>query len=136
MTSELPQDTIDLTFERVHCSRHGEPLRSQWPTGYAVMMIKLFEAVFRDQATLADNKRDEDDRTDPEKMHDLLDDTPMCCRVSDAKLLEIYTDAGFGVVAKCKVCRRKRIGSSYTTSIKTFTHLCFECVTHRMKPLQ
>ena len=137
LPASIPPDAINLSFERVFCSRHGEPLRSAWPAGYPIVLAKLFDDVFRQRETLAEaRKASGEDKPDPKLIESLLDVTPLCCRVSDRRMVEIYKYAGFGVKAKCSNCRRKRLGAPYKTTISSRTHVCFDCVIYSMEPVQ
>jgi len=132
----LPPDAIQMSFERIFCARHGEPLKPSWPSGYAIMMVGLFDEVFRKRDTLAEAvAATGDERPDPQIIEALLDVTPACCRVSSEILLRLYNEADFGVVAKCRGCRRKRMGAHYRFSHQAPGHICFECVVHNMEPM-
>lgn len=115
---------IDISFTRAFCSRHGEPFRADWPTGYAAATVSLAEFVIPQLQP----KGELDLEASPELIEVLLDVVPLCCRAPRGVLFHAYLDAKIGRRATCQVCRRVRWGAPYETTRKTYRHLCFHCV--------
>lgn len=137
MTDEQPK--IELTHKRAVCARHGEPFRERWPTGFPIMLIRLFENLFGTKASgpgidlmwvearkILSLPADADPGIPG--MHALFDAKPMCCRVPPGVLEKLYEECGVGVRGRCVVCRRKRLGTVYRTMQGKLDHLCFNCV--------
>lgn len=118
-------------FEHCFCSRHGEPFRAEYPKGYIVTSVQLFHDVLQLDATDADAKKESGGETyGPEDLKKILARKPACCRVSQRRLLELYAESGIGVLARCRVCRRKAVGAPYTTQQRGYDHVCFDCVVY------
>jgi len=134
--SDKPE--IHLSFDRVLCPVHGEPLRAQWPNGYATLLVKLFERVamrepFADEQAAYRRERTDGERlTDAEVIEALLDRKPLCCRVSAEEMLKAYEEAHkggkFARKRVCSVCGGRRLGTPYRTQQGDFAHICFTCV--------
>lgn len=77
----MTNPTVNLTFERVLCPRHGEPYRVTWPSGYPVFSLLAFEEILKlpsvQQGCAGDVKA----------IESLLDETPICCRLPGKRLL-------------------------------------------------
>ena len=70
---------LDLTFERVLCDRHGEPLRARRPNGYPLFVVQAMAALSDDPTMQGDMIRLIG--SDPaETMGNVLDEKPLCCR--------------------------------------------------------
>jgi hypothetical protein len=132
VSDEKPQ--VDLTMERVCCSRHGEPFRAQWPKGWGVFTVALFRSLMGSDAFANEIQRE------VSRVNEALDHKPLCERATAEQLLDAYTQSGVGTVARCENCHRERLGTPYSTSspsgIRKAKHLCFDCVLHRMRPYQ
>jgi hypothetical protein len=123
---------IVLDHRRSLCPLHGEPFRAQWPLGFAIFMVKGFQAV-----TAIDGIWDEarrlhglaaDADLDPKKLELVFDVRPICCRLSKQALRGLYVDCAIGVTRRCRVCNRKALGTEYKSQQQDFAHLCFDCV--------
>lgn len=133
---------LEMTFERLFCSRHGEPFRADWPKGYAAAFVAMMEMMFKDEGVLkaaAAKGVDEDGNAKVELLPAVLDELPLCCRLGNRKLLQVYLQAhktaGLGAKTRCEVCGRLRQpGTKYTTASESVGHVCFACVLTRMKP--
>ena len=128
---------IMLDFARIFCGRHGEPFRAQWPKGAIIFQIEGVQqwlstpevAIEIEKLGLSFEKG----------VEHLLASVPLCCRLSDrsvADLLALYVRSGVGVVARCAVCREKKLGAPYKLRMNgqttTLPHACFSCVCTRM----
>jgi len=76
--------TIDMTFPRVLCSRHGEPFRERWPSGYAGWCLMGFERLLLDKS-FAEETHGEQSEIGP-----ALDKSPICCRLGNAVVRELF----------------------------------------------
>lgn len=130
---EPKQPDITLKREHLTCLRHGEPYRKDWPKGYMILSLMLFEAVIA-LNSLQDEIREVtgSEKADLKSITPLLKKRPACCRVPAATMFEIYLKSKIGVLAKCLNCRRKRLGTEYRTKARVYDHICFECVLHRI----
>lgn len=125
--------SLNLTFDRVLCSRHGEPFRSKWPAGYALAMLEITRWL------LASESFQEACEKDVAKIEELLDEQPACCRLPQKELMRVYSLAAeatkdFGRMAPCDACGMRKIGTPYSTRTAKHDHICFECVIYRMVP--
>lgn len=123
---------IKLTFEMCLCPHHGEPLRLQWPTGYAHMTLTMFQAVLSSGDFQDDVRREFDvpagEKLPHEAIGTKLCEKPLCCRMEPDAMLATYNGAGIGVVKACVVCFKIRAGTPYGTNAR---HACFDCVVNR-----
>lgn len=122
---------VDLTVERIVCSRHGEPFRTDWPDGFTPFSIALFEDLVE-----TDTFADSVGNTTSGFEH-ALDATPICERISKPKLLRAYVDSGVGVEGTCGNCERDTLGTPYTFRTSQgrthMGHLCFECLVYQLR---
>jgi len=130
--ADAPQ--LNLTFERTLCARHGEPFRAQWPKGFPIFVVKAFQAV------ASKPEIGEAVEGDITRIEELLDERPMCDRLTRDELLTLYGDAAIGRMDVCVNCRRMALGTPYSTSgpggrVTAADHICFECVLDWMRPL-
>jgi hypothetical protein len=134
MTSFDPnQPTINMEFHRCFCAVHGEPFREQWPKGYVSFVLPAMQAVLEQEGFRAYAGGD------VEKINELLDQRPVCCRLSPDRLCQAYVESGVGVQGKCVCCGNRGPGTPY--SMATFPggpaerhkHVCFLCVVHRIR---
>jgi len=134
-------DTIAISIERIACPRHGEPFRANWPKGWAMFSLPLVQEILESEevheeiAKLEGHEGDPDHKLNPRTVEQVLDIRPACCRVSPERLLKAYHESNVGTIKRCKVCGKKRSGTSYKTSLAELSHVCFECVIHQMAPL-
>lgn len=130
---------LNLEFNRVLCSRHGEPFRAKWPSGYAAWVLFGFEAVVQLESFQAETGGDQF------KIELALDKTPICCRLGDGKVRELFNQ----IHEKCHVwdqsgcskCGRLALGSPIRTTnywgrVKDQGFVCFDCWFNRFVPLQ
>ncbi len=129
-----PFDGIELSPTRVICSRHGEVFRAHWPQGYAVFALQAFEHVVKQEgfAAYADGKIG--------AAQALLDERPLCCRLSPETLLQVYVACGVGRSSRCAHCREVAAGTPYRCSlpenrVEAFAHLCFRCIVLRTRAI-
>lgn len=117
---------LELTHTRVACSKHLEPFRTNWPsTGYTSWAVDLLESY------------DPGSETDPNVIAFLLDEHPLCERVTRAALLGAYLRSGIGVQRRCLICMKSGLGTAITARQATgapqkLRHVCFECLLDRM----
>lgn len=122
-----PPIPIDLSFERTVCARHGEPFRINWPAGFMVFGLTVFEAFVKQPAA-----QDID-------IQAAIDARPLCELVNTFDLMHAYQRSDIGVQGECALCGVERAGTPYNTQlggkVKTYAHLCFECVVYHLTPL-
>lgn len=129
---------IEMTVRRVSCPRHGEPFRDQWPKGWALFSVQLMQWVLDDPRTLKE-ARDlagvgAEEKVEPKWIEAVLDVRPACCRIGNTRLMRAYEESQVGHRARCRVCKRKRLGTPYQTIRQRVEHVCFDCVLYRMEP--
>jgi hypothetical protein len=129
--SEKPK--VNLEFNQVFCPWHGEPLRADWPRGYGQASVALF-GVFAELDEVLEYTR-----ADAHNLNEALAEFgPMCCAVGAEKMLSIYKRIGIGDFGTCDSCGNLRKGTPYRMKepggVRSFEHVCFECVVRRMKP--
>lgn len=119
---------VDLTYDRVLCAQHGEPLRQSWPDGFLALAETLFESLTGTDGfdLIGGNTR---------LIHESLDRSPICERIDKLTLLRAYQAAGFGIIDTCSLCGDSAMGTSYLTQVSPTTtnrypHLCFRCVVY------
>jgi hypothetical protein len=134
--SQTPQLDLKLPQSAL-CSRHGEPFRKAWPTGYAQIAILAIEFIQTDEDLAAEAG------ADVTRIPALLLARPVCERVAAGRIRQAYVDAKIGVEGTCVVCGRERLGTEYQRSVPgrfgarkvvTDRHVCFDCVLERMRP--
>ena len=142
MTAEQPTPQIELSIPGVSaCARHGEPFRKAWPKGFAELTIMTLEFIQTSE------ELGREAGGDVGRINELLLERPVCERVPDGRLRQLYVDAGIGVEDRCIVCGRVRLGTEYQRSVRRSIagvglgtrvvvdrHVCFECVLTRMAP--
>lgn len=132
MKENAPQ--LEMTFDRVFCSRHGEPLRAAWPAGYGMAVLEMFRILNEDEAF------QKECGGEVQNIGEALDKKPMCCRLSQKQMLRVYLLAAeksedFGKEGTCSGCGGRKMGTPYRTSTEDHQHICFECVVSKMTPL-
>jgi hypothetical protein len=136
----IPPEAIAMTMDRVICMVHWEPFRARWPTGYPIFMVDAFSRVLGPESApelqeklWADARaalRVEELPEDPKlAIEAALDRTPLCCRLPDETLLDVYAKCGVGVPGRCAGCgRRSVLGAPFSTVHQKMPHVCFRCV--------
>ncbi len=84
---------------RVICAKHGQPFRADWPAGYVPFMLLALQRVL-DQEGFAAYAGGE-----VENINSLLDEKPLCCRMSQDHRLEAYATSGIFKPGFCRICR-------------------------------
>ena len=121
---------VELTFDRVVCSRHGEPFRSGWPSGFPTLSIAIFE-------DLTHRRGIRRDRWQAHGAHQCSSfiARPSVQRMAKATLLGAYVQSDVGTSAVCDVCDLEGLGTPYRTQQQVYGHMCFECVIYGLAPL-
>lgn len=90
---------IVLEPHRVICALHGEPFRAAWPDGYIPFLLHATDAVLGQEgfAAYAEGK--------VENINQMLDQRPLCCRMSPDDRLEAYAKSKIARPGFCRVCR-------------------------------
>lgn len=117
------QPGITLEPRRVICARHGEPFRINWPAGYIPFMLHALERVLQQEgfSAYAGNQ--------VENIDALLDQRPLCCRMSPDDRLEAYARSGIGTRGFCRVCRQPTNVCTIRIGENALPHaVCFLCL--------
>lgn len=144
MPDELPEgidrEAITINLQRVCCPVHGELLRADWPSGFAVVSLTIFRAAIeRDPraapgATLLEAcgwkpGMSASARTD---LIDALTATrPLCYFVERTTIRDAFMEAGILRVRRCLGCGRVGLGGRVTLAYPTGrreTWRCLECM--------
>lgn len=129
--SHPPNETgVQLRFAMVFCTWHGEPLRVKWPQGYAKATLALFQTV------LDQKEFQQECDGDPTRINSALWERPLCCRVSDRQLLDVYRQIGIGERGFCVLCRKKAWGTLCRVASEVMfaqVHVCFRCIVQTAK---
>lgn len=123
---------VELNFKRVLCPVHGYPFMPAWPKGYAIFMVRAFQETTALEGAWADASRLAglpDGADVPVKALEIvLDLKPACCRISQTKLVELYTECKIGTMARCSTCSKRALGTPVTASNVAYAHCCFTCI--------
>lgn len=117
------QPTIQLEPRRVICKLHGEAFRANWPAGYTTFLLFALDKVLRQEgfAAYAGGK--------VEAINGLLDERPLCCRMSPEDRLEAYAKSGIGTRGFCRICRQPASVCSVRIGENALSHaVCFLCL--------
>jgi hypothetical protein len=128
---------VELPVEAVVCRMHGEPFRANWPAGYPIAVVRLFQA-----ATESSTELHEATGGDAHRLNAVIAEFgPLCRLVSAEQRLEIYRDAArtpgtaFGANGLCAACGKWKLGSPFggkqPRGPVVTAHICFECVARR-----
>lgn len=127
-----PTEPIELSIEHVFCPRHGEPFRGHWPRGYTTASMALLSDLLNNPTfeTLTDGPI--------EAINDLLEQRPICERVSQTSLMAAYISSGIGRERRCELCGERELGAAYSMNrpggVLSYRHVCFRCVVYRLNP--
>lgn len=126
---------LDFTFERVFCSRHGEPFRANWPSGYPTFMLAAWEKTKLMEQAPPDLPLQE--AMDWAKAR--LDEQPLCCRFTREELLKLYLGARKWKRRICGNCRQLRDGTRFQVTgadgqARQLRHVCLWCVVYQLRP--
>jgi hypothetical protein len=127
------QNALSLTFERLLCAKHGEPFRPEWPRGYAHYAARYLGHIPIEQVKTEITAAGLYGKPIPDQMGFLLDRKPLCCRLGNDKMLEIYDVLELGRLAFCPVCHQNRRGGevkihNFWGRPKKYPHICFGCL--------
>lgn len=126
---------LNVTFERALCNRHGEPFRSEWPSGFGVFLVKGVQKLNLIGQALAGLPLNQ-----AVAWAELeLDKKPVCCRFKREELLALYLDAKKWKRRLCVGCKSLRDGAPYRVrtpegAFQELRHVCLWCVLWRMEP--
>lgn len=128
-----PTTPIDLSTERVVCPRHAEPFFRHWPEGYPTFALGAIGTLMEDRgfAEMVGGNID--------KVNEILDQRPICERISGPNLMRLYLSSEIGRERRCDLCHEDSIGTPFRMgqpdgSIRTYHHVCFSCVVYRLSP--
>lgn len=130
------EDAVEISPQRVACPGHGEHLREQWPRGFAVFAITMFQvatesprlwAACREAAGLP---RDAND-LGPQLINLVTEKRPLCYFVPRAKIASILRDTELFAIGVCQVCERSGFVAPYSMrmprGVERLERLCVEC---------
>lgn len=118
---------VQLEVTDVICSLHGEPFREDWPKGYGLASVKLFEEF----AQLADVHAYTGGKA--EKLPAAVAEFgPLCCAVGRNIMKKVYLNSGIEQFGKCRVCGAVEKGAAIRVreedEVRMIEHVCFNCV--------
>lgn len=122
-----------LTFERCLCTRHGEPFRSEWPSGFMVFSLKGLQK-------LGIEAPDGLPANQVIGWIELqLSERPICCRLTREQLLPLYLESKKWKRRICVNCKELREGSPCKTrgddgKLVDLRHVCLWCVLWKWMP--
>lgn len=146
--SDVDRAPIEVSPQTVACPGHGEHLRAQWPKGFVIVAMKLFEATLASEDFMRavdpgwDGSRPADFQVEAANM--VLSRWPFCYWVDRPTIRGALMESGIGTIGVCVLCGRKGIGGPYSMHhagrVQEAPHVCFECGLdigeriHREKP--
>lgn len=124
--------SIELPHTRVICGRHGEPFRDEWPKGYALFCVNGLKAVMEDESFQRESGGNVD------LVNNLLDVRPICCRLTESKLIGLYRDCGIGHPMVCEGCGTEAQCTpirdmNFWGRVRRVVRLCFQCTVQKLK---
>ena len=130
--TEEQQSGIVLNGARVFCPLHFSPLIEQWPKGFEKISKYLYDAWMdeREYASLGDALNP---IVDPNIIHTMLDEKPLCCRVEPQTLMKAYINSKLGRQIKCYGCKTERLGFIMKGEYIKDQPVCFYCLVHRVE---
>jgi hypothetical protein len=141
--TDTPQNPINLDLPRVVCPKHGEPFRTRWPKGYTIFALEGMRRLLARDDFHDEWKKVQDTNpalTRNECIERVLNGFPMCCRLGNKELMELYVDSEVGTVNRCINCKKMTLGTPYiilhpiTKERIKQSHVCFSCLLYRMVP--
>lgn len=127
---EPPKVDVDLTLARTVCQVHGSPFRAGWPSGWPLFSFEGFRRWTAKPDTVAELGGD------LKRAGALLDAKPLCCRLSQAELLDLLywvnqqTKHTRWPRGRCANCKRNLFGGPFLTRAKSYPHVCLRCVVY------
>lgn len=124
---------IELPHTRVICGRHGEPFRAEWPKGYALFCVNGLKAVMESESFTKECGGDVD------LVNGLLDQKPICCRLSPDELVSLYESCGIGHLGTCAACYQEKMtvpirDLNFWGRVRRTVRLCLQCSVQHTKP--
>ena len=104
-----PENPVLIDPKRILCPGHGEHLRAEWPKGYAIVGMGLFQAAVANPTLIRelDPEWDGEDghaQFDPEQLNALTERKPLCYFVDDDTLRRLFREAGIFETRRCDLC--------------------------------
>jgi hypothetical protein len=129
--SFLTGDEVRIEPKRLLCPSHGEHLRAQWPKGYAIVGVRLFQkACENPELWAACGYVEGGEPPDPKLINSVTDLKPLCYFLSEDDLRAILREADIYRVRKCALCGLTGDVAPYSYNargvIKT-RPVCIEC---------
>lgn len=128
----MSNPAIDVRPSTVACPAHGEHLRANWPSGFAVFSMTIVQALFEtSDAFLRELGWRPGHLGDLGKVNTVLARRPACYFVGRELLRQALMDSGIGRLGLCLLCGRSGMGGPYTVNNmghhQELDHVCFEC---------
>jgi hypothetical protein len=80
--------------ELAFCARHLEPFRAKWPSGYAILIVRLVGLITEDERFYAGVPKDQNGLGDAELITGrLVKFSPLCCFLGDDTMAMLTRDA-------------------------------------------
>ena len=119
----IDQPGITMEPHRVICKLHGEPFRANWPAGYVPFLLFALDKVMGQEEFVAYAGGE------VAKVNALLDERPLCCRLSPDDRLEAWSKTGLGQRGFCRVCRQPANVVTIPIGAGGLPHaVCFICM--------
>lgn len=136
MSDERDRPMVEIRPQTVCCPAHGEHLRANWPTGFAVVSLELFTAaIATDELARAVDPSWDDSTTRPHMNEDALNQVlatrPLCYWVPREAIRRAFMESELGRLGKCKICKRRGLGGAYSLSWPEGIEqswVCFSCM--------
>lgn len=133
---KLPDKTVIVKPQTVMCPAHGEHLRHQFPTGFAVVSMTMFREMMQDEDLIREvdpswTSEAEHAHLDEDRLNEVLARKPMCYWVDDAGIRKAFMESGILKLGKCKLCRKRDLGGPYSFDMPTGiteTWVCLSCM--------
>lgn len=127
---------IQIKPSTVACPAHGEHLRANWPSGFAMFSMTILKAAFTDGANdfaflRAAGWRDDGPTPSVDAMNAVLARRPLCYFVPREIVQKALLEMGTLSIGLCQNCGRSNIGGPYTIDNMgrehVFEHFCVNC---------
>lgn len=122
---------IEVAPTTVACPGHGEHLRANWPSGFAVFSLTILHALLANEDFMRECGWREGRSADVAKINGVLAKRPACYFVGRAEIRKALMECGIGRIGLCLVCGRSGLGGRYSVlelgAKVEREHVCFEC---------
>lgn len=125
---------VEITPQRVFCPGHGEHFRAEFPKGFPITAIKMFQAATAGEGPSSlwaiVKQVTGEEKPGVDGINVVTETRPLCYFVDRDTLGRLLRDSEIGRLGRCAVCSRSGLGGPYQVSVPQGiqqTWLCFEC---------